>query len=66
MGRKLGSVKKIEQERDEYKDVIALLRKVYVIRDVAKVTRKNVSTVQRVKKEFKVFMIRHFCCQIIK
>ena len=51
LGRKPGSVKTVEQKREEYKDVIALLRKGYVIRDVAKLTRKSVSTVQRVKKD---------------
>jgi len=52
LGRKPGSVKTVEQNREEYKDVIALLRKGYTIRDVAILTRKSVSTVQRVKKEF--------------
>ena len=52
LGRKPGSVKTVEQKREEYKDVIALLRKGYTIRDVAILTRKSVSTVQRVKKEF--------------
>lgn len=52
LGRKPGSVKTVEQKREEYKDVIALLRKGYTIRDVAKLTRKSVSTVQRVKKTF--------------
>jgi len=52
LGRKPGSVKTVEQKREEYKDVIALLKKGYVIRDVAKLTRKGVSTVQRIKKEF--------------
>lgn len=52
LGRKPGSVKTVEQKREEYKDVITLLRKGYTIRDVAKLTRKSVSTVQRVKKEF--------------
>ena len=52
LGRKPGSVKTVEQKREEYKDVIALLRKGYVIRDVAKLTRKSVSTVQRIKKDF--------------
>lgn len=51
LGRKPGSVKTVEQKREEYKDVITLLRKGYTIRDVAKLTRKSVSTVQRVKKE---------------
>ena len=54
LGRKPGSVKTVEQKREEYKDVIALLRKGYVIRDVAKLTRKSVSTVQRVKQLLKV------------
>ena len=52
LGRKPGSVKTVEQKREEYKDVIALLKKGYVIRDVAKLTRKSVSTVQRMKKLF--------------
>ena len=33
LGRKPGSVKTVEQKREEYKDVIALLRKGYVIRE---------------------------------
>ena len=41
-----------EQRREEYKEVISLLRKGYAIRDVAKLTGKGVSTVQRVKKMF--------------
>lgn len=35
--------------RDEYRDVIAFLKKGYSIRDVAKLTGRGVSTVQRVK-----------------
>lgn len=54
LGRKPGSVKTVEQKKEEYKEVIALLRKGYTIRDVAKLTRKGVSTVQRVKKEFQL------------
>jgi DNA invertase Pin-like site-specific DNA recombinase len=52
LGRKPGSVKTVEQKREEYKDVIALLRKGYSIRDVAKLTDKGISTIQRVKKTF--------------
>ena len=52
LGRKRGSVKTDEQRREEYKEVISLLRKGYAIRDVAKLTGKGVSTVQRVKKMF--------------
>lgn len=52
LGRKPGSIKTDEQRREEYKEVINLLRKGYAIRDVAKLTGKGVSTVQRVKKAF--------------
>ena len=54
LGRKPGSVKTMEQKQEEYKEVIALLRKGYTIRDVAKLTKKGVSTIQRVKKEFQL------------
>lgn len=52
LGRKPGSVKSLDKKREEYKDVIAFLRKGYSVRDVAKLTGKGVSTVMRVKKEF--------------
>ena len=52
VGRKLGSVKSEEQKREEYKEVIAYLNKGYTIRDVAKLSGKSVSSVQRVKKLF--------------
>lgn len=54
LGRKPGSVKSTEQKKEEYKDVISLLKKGYAIRDVAKLTEKGVSTVQRLKKEFQL------------
>ena len=54
LGRKAGSVKTEEQIRTEYRDVISLLRKGYSIRDVAKLSGKGVSTVQRVKRLIKV------------
>ena len=54
LGRKAGSVKTEEQIRTEYRDVISLLRKEYSIRDVAKLSGKGVSTVQRVKQLLKV------------
>ena len=38
-----------EQTKDEYREVISLLRKGYSIRDVAKLFGKGISTVQRVK-----------------
>ena len=49
LGRKVGSVKTEEQMKAEYREVISLLRKGYSIRDVAKLSGKGVSTVQRVK-----------------
>ena len=56
LGRKVGSVKTRteEQIRTEYREVISLLRKGYSIRDVAKLSGKGVSTVQRVKRLIKV------------
>ena len=54
LGRKVGSVKTAEQIRTEYREVISLLRKGYSIRDVAKLSGKRVSTVQRVKRLIKV------------
>jgi DNA invertase Pin-like site-specific DNA recombinase len=53
LGRKKGSTKSEEQMKDEYKDVISLLRKGYSIRNVAKLAGASVSTVQRIKKQFK-------------
>lgn len=52
LGRKPGSVKSREKKKDEYREVINLLKKGYSIRDVAKLSGKGISTVQRVKKEF--------------
>lgn len=50
LGRKKGSVKTDKQKREEYAQVITLLKKGYSIRDVAKLSGRGVSTVQRVKK----------------
>ena len=47
---KVGSVKTAEQMKAEYREVISLLRKGYSIRDVAKLSGRGVSTVQRVKR----------------
>ena len=52
LGRKPGSVKTSEQKREEYKEVISLLKKGYAIRNVAKLSSVSISTVQRIKKEF--------------
>ena len=52
LGRKVGSVKTIEQKREEYRDIISYLKRGYSVRNVAKLCNKGISTVQRVKKEF--------------
>ena len=52
LGRKPGSVKTTEQKEEEYKEAITLLKKGYAIRNVAKLTGKGISTIQRVKKLF--------------
>ncbi len=52
LGRKTGSVKTMEQKKDEYKEVIALLKKGYSVRNTASLCGVGNSTVQRVKKEF--------------
>ena len=54
LGRKVDSVKTAEQVKAEYREVISLLRKGYSIRDVAKLSGKGVSTVQRVKRLLKM------------
>jgi DNA invertase Pin-like site-specific DNA recombinase len=54
LGRKVGSIKTEEQMKAEYREVISLLRKGYSIRDVAKLSGKGVSTVQRVKRLLKM------------
>lgn len=50
LGRKVGSVKTAEQMKAEYREVISLLRKGFSIRDVAKLSGKGLSTIQRVKR----------------
>lgn len=52
LGRPAGSTKSQDKKREEYREVINLQNKGYAIRDVAKLTGKGISTVQRVKKEF--------------
>ena len=42
--------KTAEQMKAEYREVISLLRKGYSIRNVAKLSGKGVSTIQRVKR----------------
>lgn len=52
LGRTVGSTKSLEAKKEEYKDVISLIKKGISIRNVAKLTNNSVSTVQRVKKAF--------------
>lgn len=52
LGRKVGSVKTIEQKKEQHKDIISYLKRGYSIRNVAKLTGKGVSTVQRIKADF--------------
>ena len=52
LGRKVGTVKTIEQKKEQYKDVISYLKRGYSVRTIAKLTNKGTSTVQRIKKDF--------------
>ena len=52
LGRKPGSCKTTEQMKEEYKEVISLLKKGYSIRNVAKLTGYSVQTIQTVKNLF--------------
>lgn len=52
LGRKIGSVKSADKKKEEYKEVIKLLRQGLSVRKVAKLTDVSPSTVQRLKKEF--------------
>lgn len=52
LGRKKGTVKSLEQKKEEYKEVITLLKKGYSIRNTATLANVGISTVQRVKAQF--------------
>ena len=52
LGRKVGTVKTIEQKKEQYKDVISYLKRGYSVRTISKLTNKGTSTVQRIKKDF--------------
>ena len=52
LGRKTGSIKTEEKKREEYKEVIQLLKKGFSVRNVAKLQGIGISTVQRVKNIF--------------
>lgn len=52
LGRKAGSTKSDEKKREEYKEVITLLKKGYSVRNIAKLQKIGISTVQRIKNQF--------------
>ena len=52
LGRKVGSVKTTEQKKEQHKDIIYYLKRGYSCRNIAKLTNKGISTVQRIKTEF--------------
>ena len=52
LGRKVGYRKPVETKKEEYKEVLKLLRADYPIRKVAKLTDVSESTVKRLKREF--------------
>ena len=54
LGRKEGYRKPTETKKEEYKEVLKLLRAGYPIRKVAKLTEVSESTVKRLKKEFAI------------
>jgi DNA invertase Pin-like site-specific DNA recombinase len=54
LGRKEGYRKPTETKKEEYKEVLKLLKAGYPIRKVAKLTEVSESTVKRLKKEFAI------------
>ena len=54
LGRKEGYRKPVETKKEEYKEVLKLLKAGYPIRKVAKLTEVSESTVKRLKKEFAI------------
>lgn len=54
LGRKVGYRKPVETKKEEYKEVLKLLRAGYPLRKVAKLTDVSESTCKRLKKEFAI------------
>ena len=52
LGRKTGTIKSEDKKREEYREVITLLKRGYSIRNTAKITGYSFSTVQRIKNQF--------------
>lgn len=54
MGRKVGSIKTMDQKRKEYRKVLSCLNNGLSVRNTAKICGVGVSTVQRLKAEFSI------------
>lgn len=52
LGRKVGSTVSDDELREKYRDALALLRKGYSVRNVARLQNIGISTVQRLKNRF--------------
>ena len=52
LGRKTGTIKSEDKKREEYREVITLLKRGYSIRNTARLTGSSISTVQRIKNQF--------------
>lgn len=52
LGRRAGAIKTEDKKKEEYKETIALLKKGYSVRNIAKLQGIGISTVQRVKNQF--------------
>ena len=52
LGRRAGSIKTEERKREEYRETIALLKKGYSVRNIAKFQGIVVSTGQRLRRQF--------------
>ena len=52
LGRKTGSTKTDDKKKEEYKEVISLLKKGYSIRHIAQLPSIGSSTVPRIKNQF--------------
>lgn len=52
LGRRAGSIKSEERKKEEYREMISLLKRGYSVRNVAKITGRGISTVQRIKNQF--------------
>lgn len=54
LGKPKGSTKSKEKKKEEYKEVISLLKRGVSVRNTAKIADVGISTVQRIKKEFEL------------